>query len=158
MTWPQPRGLNNSLVWGTGILIEKVVTNLGNHGLDLCSPLHVSVLVLWHLIPIDSNHYSMAVKLFADCSGHIVEKKDMSYCKDRSWERCWGGLLRGYDHWLMLVLNSGNWRLLSPTPVLGMCVCLLFLMPEASPKDRVIAMGCWDHLDSSHDWTSLRSP
>ena len=74
-----PRGLNKSTVWIMGLLVETVVTDFANHCLSPCFSSHVSVLLLWHLPPLqpDTNQgaNSMLIKPLADCLGHIVEEE-----------------------------------------------------------------------------------
>lgn len=43
---PKLRRLNKSVIQITGLLVEKTVTYFGNHYLNLCFLLHVSLLLL----------------------------------------------------------------------------------------------------------------
>ena len=56
-----------------GILMEKIVTYFGNHYLNLCSLLHVSILLLWHLSPMQpyscQRNSSRVVETLADAQG-----------------------------------------------------------------------------------------
>lgn len=54
MIQPQSRGLNKSMIRIIWLLTEKVVTDLRIHCLNLYFLLYVPVLLLWHLLPMQS--------------------------------------------------------------------------------------------------------
>ena len=58
--------------------VENIVTYFGKHYLNLCFLLHVSVLLLYHLLPtqLDGHQISHlhANKTPADCFRHTVEE------------------------------------------------------------------------------------
>lgn len=56
---PQPRGLNKSMVGIMRLLMEKVVTDLGNC-LNLCFLLYAPVLLPWLLLPIQPDYCQMS--------------------------------------------------------------------------------------------------
>lgn len=56
----QLRGLNKSVIQIIGLLVEKFVSNLGDHYLNLYFLLHVSLLLLWHLPPMQPNSHQMS--------------------------------------------------------------------------------------------------
>ena len=127
---PQPRRLNKSVNQIMQFLVEKVFTDVGNDCLNLFS-FACPVLLLWYLPPMqpESCHWAIPklAKPLADHSGHIAEQGGVWDCKNWSW-----GVdgqrrsLRGHAHWSIYKLNPANQKVLTPFPVLGMCIPFAF--------------------------------
>lgn len=129
MLWV-PRRLNKSVNQIMQFLVEKVFTDVGNDCLNLFS-FACPVLLLWYLPPMqpESCHWAIPklAKPLADHSGHIAEQGSVWDCKNWSW-----GVdgqrrsLRGHAHWSTYKLNPANQKVLTPFPVLGMCIPFAF--------------------------------
>lgn len=138
---PQPRSLNKSVVWGMGLLIGKVVTSFGNHCLYLCFLICVCIVAVTFPSMQPKSHQMSPHASETLCWLFRAHCKEGTYNILRTGHGGWsvgGGMLeysslRPCDHPLTLVLESSSWRSPLP-PVLVICVCLLFRLPEAAPK------------------------
>lgn len=74
----QPRRVNELVDRILGLLLKRkkkeVVTDLGNHCLNLCFILCVSVLLLQHLPPVQTDGYEVShLHAPEDCLGHTAK-------------------------------------------------------------------------------------
>ena len=82
-------------------------------------------------------HVTIFPLIFFSCSSSQLCCILLSRLLRLFWSVCWRRSLRGCDRWLMLELDSGNWRLLTPIPGLGMYV--LLTVPQLEPFSRTQA-------------------
>lgn len=117
---PPPRGLSKSMVWIMGLLIEKIVTDFGNHCLNLFSLVCLYCycgICLQGSQKATKGTISMLVKFPADWSGHIVKEGDVWDCKSWPWGlECWGRSSRRCHCLLTCELDPGQSEAPHPFP------------------------------------------
>ena len=142
--------LSKSMVQIMEALMEKVVTDFRSYCLNLCFLLHVPVLLLWHLHPIqlDIHQMSHSHASKTSCWPHRTH--------------CRRGVHVGGGHQKMWVTRLLNWSLTtkgsSSIPLSLECtfclpLCSQKLLPGYSLK---IEMWYSDYLNWVHEWSPLR--
>lgn len=123
----------------TGLLMENVITDGGIIVLFCifsCMSLYCCYgICLQCSQTATKGAATMLVKPLADRSGHNAEA---GACEVPRALRRGRGLWRAHNHQLTHKLDRGNWRFLSPSPVLGMCILLAFPTPRGCPKDMAL--------------------
>lgn len=124
---PQPKGFNKSRVWILGLLVEKVVSDLGNYCLNPCFLLRVPARLLWHLPPMQPASLQKSCRPANETPCRLLRnhyrKKVTWFYKSCSWRmECWKTSSKGRDCWLTRDRNPGTQRHLIPCLEHGLCL------------------------------------